>query len=513
MTKPLLVALNLFFIFAYKVFLGGDLTINHNVPEQVTAGEVFTVEITIEKGDREGFAKWQQTIPQGLIAKAKETSGATFSFKNQELKLIWMAIPKQESFTISFDIETDPEIQGTFDLGGQFSYIEDNQRKDISSDPVSITINPAGQIVSNEEPTAETTSEPADSESASSDDSITESIDNDNETEPADLTEETLAEKKKDSTVKTETSQTQIELAEDELIAEDNDIIIHRKIQKLEPAKYEVTLTLEKGSLNSFGKVEEYLPPNYTATLSESNDAMFSFNRNVAKFLWMTLPNQESIEIKYYLESTSDELDEAVVHGVFSYLIDDDPKTLKLNPSRFENTFGDQFLAEEPSSEEVSEDNNTLDNDLTEETNDQTADQISSNTSQEQGEDIANQSHDPVADNTNEEEQLINEITDIPAPEASVAYKVQIAAGKREVNQRYFVDRHGIQENVNIEYHETWYKYTIGTFPIYKQARDRRNEVWQEENKIDDAFVTAYNSGERISVQEALMISQQKWYK
>ena len=59
-------------------------------------------------------------------------------------------------------------------------------------------------------------------------------------------------------------------------------------------------------------------------------------------------------------------------------------------------------------------------------------------------------------------------------------------------------------------YYNTWYKYTIGAFNIYKEARDRRNEIWAEENKIDDAFVTAYNSGERITVQEALMISKQK---
>ena len=48
---------------------------------------------------------------------------------------------------------------------------------------------------------------------------------------------------------------------------------------------------------------------------------------------------------------------------------------------------------------------------------------------------------------------------------------------------------------------------------ILKEARDKRNQVWAENNKINDAFVTAYNSGERISVQEALMISKQKWFK
>ena len=229
----------------------------------------------------------------------------------------------------------------------------------------------------------------------------------------------------------------------------------------------------------------------------------------------MVLPTEEKVEIKYFLESTSDELDMATVHGVFSYLTDDVPRTLPLNPSTFENTFGMPLIAEE--AEEVVEEEEEIAESM-EDSTDQTADLVTE-TEPEISEEPAAEEEEPIAaqeeefNQENQEDDLIDEITDIPAPETAVAYKVQIAAGKKEVNRQYFVNRHGINENVNIEYHETWYKYTVGAFPVYKEARDKRNKIWADENKIDDAFVTAYNAGERITVQEALMISQQKWYK
>ena len=54
-----------------------------------------------------------------------------------------------------------------------------------------------------------------------------------------------------------------------------------------------------------------------------------------------------------------------------------------------------------------------------------------------------------------------------------------------------------------------WIKYTVGNHSEYKKARDSRNEL--NNHEFPGPFVSAYNYGERISVQEALILSKQSW--
>jgi hypothetical protein len=489
MAKLFLISVNIFVVFALKIFFGGDVSIEQKMQDTITPGDTLDVTLEITKGDREGFAKWQQSLPAGFIASPVEMNGATFSFKNQQIKIIWMELPASETFAIKYKIETSPAVVGEHNLTGKFSFIEENERRDINSNLfiLSVEENALADNAGTDLPESKENSATQKEQLMEIPNNVMESQPLNNVDSADDMDNSALQ-----NTVTTQATKNDL-------------ILIERQVKHVEGGNYEVSLIISKSDLSSFGKVEDYMPPNFIASEIESNDGIFTFKNNVVKILWMTLPKAEKFTIKYAMQSTSNELDSAVVHGMFSYLNVDQSVQNKLNPTKFKN-----FLAKSEPDLQLAEESS-----FKEKVNEETS--FNEKASDVTGviEDGATSSFDSTEENATAsiEEELVEQITNIPAPETSVAYKVQIAASHKEVQQSYFTERHSIKEKVSIEFHETWYKYTIGSYPIYKKARDKRNNVWASNNKINDAFVTAYNAGERISVQEALMVSKQKWYK
>lgn len=88
---------------------------------------------------------------------------------------------------------------------------------------------------------------------------------------------------------------------------------------------------------------------------------------------------------------------------------------------------------------------------------------------------------------------------------------MQIAALRNAVEADKLAVRFNINERIDQEMANGLTKYTVGSHPEYKAARDARETI--KSKGVNDAFVTAYNSGKRITVQEALMITSQKWYR
>lgn len=469
--------------FSFYQLIFGDVSVSQNVPSSFKAGEEVVVEVVIKKEGVGGFAKVQQTLPEGFIAEIIEAKGATFSFKDNIVKFIWMALPSENEFKVSYKLKTIESIEGDFSIAGKFSFIDENERKNIEIPSSSITISKVDLVAEEknveEEPIAEVIEE-----------TISEVVEESN----AELNKEPV-EKVVDEVVTENVAET---AAIEETVAENNSVEINcfRNIDKDDNNNtYNVTVKISQSKLEGFAKIVETIPAGFTAEVIDSKGGVFSFKNNEAKILWMAAPSEKEFDISYKLIAEDALSNEYTINGSFSYLDKDVTQKYIINSTDFSFT----KLVEEPIAD-VIEENPTA------KALEESAEVKEESQLVEQVEEVTNVKETPKV----EENPTVNKITSTPNPETGVSYKIQVGAGHQKVSSNYFANKFSLTDKVATESHQGWIKYLVGSYTDYKSARDKRNLV---RSNVKTAFVTAYNQGTRITVQEALMISNQKWYK
>ena len=120
---------------------------------------------------------------------------------------------------------------------------------------------------------------------------------------------------------------------------------------------------------------------------------------------------------------------------------------------------------------------------------------------------------DEIINNTNSPQVIddrgLKNIISAKKVNNSINYKVQILAGHRIISNKKISNDYNYKGEYSLESHNGWIKYTVGFNSKYSEARDSRNEL--KNYNFPGPFVTAYNYGERISVQEALILTSQNW--
>lgn len=91
-----------------------------------------------------------------------------------------------------------------------------------------------------------------------------------------------------------------------------------------------------------------------------------------------------------------------------------------------------------------------------------------------------------------------------------IRYAVQLLANHRDLSPAEVTACVGYDDTFQIIRHEGWHKYLTVDKATYAEARALRSEIWNT-TLADDAFVTAALDGNRITVQEALLMSNQSW--
>ncbi|HAW53350.1 MAG TPA: hypothetical protein DCX54_13650 [Flavobacteriales bacterium] len=432
MIKYLIILLNIISLIGIKVLFPGGISVTSDMPETVKAGDEFVITVRIEKGDLSGFAKFTQDLPKTFTASLVNGSDATFSFKDNKVKFIWVALPLDQDFSFSYKVKVDVGVAGNFKVGGVFAYIFDNEKQTAELETKTLRVGTDAPVAKTEEPIK------------------------------GYIEEEIL-----DIKCKRTTS------------------VIPGLVNT-----FKVELRIDKPEINGFAKVEESIPDGFYASELDSDEGIFSFENQLVKILWMALPDKKQFIVSYKLTAKNDVHGNQKISGVFSYLMGNESVKYFVAASTI---FIERDNGEDVPTIIIADDGGDF------------------KEKEVAAAPLVVPEPEPEPEIAPEPEVEVETVAVIPEPQTDITYKVQVAAGHKPVDNTYFAKKYNLQEDISIENHQGWIKYTFGDFGVYKDCRDKRNVVW-DKNKISDAFVTAYNAGKRITVQEALMISNQKWY-
>ena len=480
---------NLVGLFLFGALFPAEIRVSQDTPAMMTAGSEVKVTVNVDKGELSGFAKLQIDLPAGMSATAIETKGASFTFADGKAKFIWMALPASPKFNITYTLKADATMSGSVNLNGKLSYIEDNERKtyDIPTSTVQIT---GGAVAQQAPPPVEEVAQQTTPAVEPAVEQVSPAIEAANDivsaAGAAPVSTEPLA----------LPAPGPIRMIPAQQGA--GSVGGTRTITAASETEMLVEVTISKGSIRGFGKLQESIPAGFTALEKNTDEAIFTSQGTIVKFVWLNLPAKNELKVSYKLRGTGQPNGDYVVNGEFGYLLNDETQKAVLGSTSFK-TGPEAMLAQQ-----------------------QTQGQDQGQQAQEQQQAQEAAARAAAEKQAQEQQQALQQATAqqtttpkttsrIPAPETGVSYKVQITAAHREVGPEYFAERHRFMGEFSIERHEGWIKYTTGRFPEYRAARDQRQAFVAAGNNFPGPFVTAYNNGDRITVQEALMISQQHW--
>lgn len=460
MLKQIIVLFNLISFIIVTALLPADIKIETKIPEgsEFVRDSTYIIEVNITKGPIFGFAKFQQNIPEGFVAHPVETADASFTFADGKVKFIWMAIPETDQVKVSYALIASEDAAAEGVISGKFSYIEENERRsyDIPNIPIKVI----------------------------SDEPVVEKV---------------------------------------PMMAS-----VVRNVEVTGENQYRVNLAITKSGLEGFAKLEEFLPDGAEAQVEENSKAVFSQVDDKAKFVWMAVPEDETVNVSYLVSSTDDIEDQlAAMQGNFSFLDENETRTVAIlggsvvDASDIAASEGDDSsditedaepseetevaVADDPAVEEAPVEEAPVDEPVVEET---PVEEIAA---------VEEEVIEPVKENVVQDKVddvvAVTEATNVPTPATGVYYKVQVVAGHKLVSKEFIQKTYRFNEPFSIENHEGWIKYTTGSYDIYKGARDKRQALVTANHNFPGPFVTAYNADERITVQEALMITNQQWFK
>lgn len=467
MIKPLIILFNTVSVFLFTFFFGDTpVTITGSFPTKIKLSEEVVTEIKINKGTIGGFAKLQIDVPEGVTVKELESKSGNFTFANNIAKIIWTSVPSEAEFTLKFVFIASQAAEGKKTITSKYSYINNNTKESVEMQPVEIEFGNGGgetnAVAANEQPKEQPKETPTETTNVTA---------NNNDANTNQVSNETP--------VNNQPVSNQVASNENTV-----NVTCERVISAgADPNEINVDVKIKKPGIRGFAKYQDLLPEGYTAKQGKLNGSSFSVSDGKIKFVWVSLPLEDDLVVSYTLEKSETASADIKLDGEFSYLENDQTKKVKAKTDSY--TFSASAVAAKtPAAEKTNNQGNS------------------------ENQNVA-ASNNEVKNNETTSASTTN--TQIAKREGNVSYLVQIGAFKNAIESDVLSRKFNLSETIKSEMAEGYSKFMVGNFGEYKEARNHREKM--KGKGCGSAFVVAYNGPKRITVQEALMITSQKWYK
>ena len=468
----------------------------------MVGGTEVPIEITVTKGSMNGFAKLQLDIPAEFQIKEVDEKGATYTYNEGIAKWVWAALPTESEIVIKLIVIPASDNLGPKTISAKYSYVENNVKQVVEMTPAEINVvsqSDAQEVAAVTEPT--TSAEPTTAVVA----------------EPTETPAAVASEPVSTPAVTTPASGN---------AEPPSPITIKRTVNRISQTEYEVGIRISKGATKGFARYSDALPPDVEVRKSGTDGSSFSVADGKIKFVWANVPEKDTLNISYVISSTRIQVVE--LKGEYSYLEDNQSKnhTALAMSIAFETPIKqDARPIEEPVTSVPDSSQEPIAKAV--ETPTQTRPAVAVQESTQVVKTPAPEKKVKTAKTAkpkttkpagNSGSTTASASTSAPSPEAvassnGMIYHVQIGAfTKKTVTASKLEKKFKVTERINSEMAEGYTKFMVGNHIEYRDARDHRETMISTHN-IKSSFVVAYNNGKRITVQEALSITNQKWYK
>lgn len=224
---------------------------------------------------------------------------------------------------------------------------------------------------------------------------------------------------------------------------------------------FTVKIRIERRALDSFFMIEQELPQGMEAFGVESHGAQFSFEEGRVKYTWLRLPLEEEIQVAFKVKVPASMRGRQEFQGSYYYIENEEKQIFQLP------------LAGIDVVEHVSATDNNAEVKL-----------------------MGIINNDP-----SNRPEFMNQASD------ALEYRIQILSSTVRLDKDSIRTNYKIKDKLNEENFNGLYKYTVGSFKTYEQAKMYKDKLSMQKYI---PFVIAYNRGSRITLGEAMQVAARR---